>query len=1010
MKNRNFHILVILFLVFTNPIHSQSWNWSNPLPQGNNLNSSFFFSQQQGLVVGDAGTILFTTDNGVNWQKVTAPTYENLNSVCFPTVTTGYCVGRNGTVLKSTDGGFTWLAIPSGFNTNLNAVYFTSELTGYAVGDEGLICRTTDGGNSWNSQHWSNITFYSIHFPETNSGYIVGQDGLILKTIDGNTWIQQYYVGNYIYSLYFPSTLIGYAAGSSGIYKTTDGGQSWTKKSSGQLLHVHFINNTNGFAVGSDGLIMKTTDGGNTWETTQHNSSCALSSVFMTSSNSIFAFGYCGNILKTSNAGVTWQNISNASGLGFYGVHFPTPLIGYAIGGTMGHSLVYKTNNGGSSWEVLPFDPISTLLSTHFINADTGFITSETYYLFRTFNGGTTWDTVSLMMGPGESICFPNSDTGYVVGFGGQIRSTRDRGITWNTQNSNTTNNLRAVHFPSSKVGYISSWPGYGGDNVLVKTIDAGNTWFTIPCQYSASFSLFFTDDNTGYIIGGYGIMKTTDGGITWTNHPVPTQNMLLKIFFSTPNDGFAVGYNGTFLKTINAGESWELHPPMAYTTLDDIYFPIPTEGYIVGHNNTILKFSCINIQDPAGVIEGDTIVCPGQQAVQYTIPIIGGADYYVWTLPDGTVDTTQVNTLIINFSPFSQSGSLSVFGINLCSTGLTSSIFIQVQPLPVESGPITGLTEVCKGQKNVTYSVDTIQYAEEYIWTLPDGVIGNSNSNTITVEYTDAAISGLINVKGANSCGIGFKSTRYVNVKPLPGSVGPIYGPTSVCRTQGDLLYTVLDTPNTDSYIWVLPAGCNGDSFNNSILLAYSDTAQSGNLYITAENECGTSNTDSVWISVYGIPPTPVVSVINQILYSSAPIGNQWYVDNNMLPGDTNNYLSPTVTGDYHAIVTLSSCSSASSNIISNPLGIDIDYLNPNSVNCIALVINGILTLKSAYPDLFIKDIQLFNTEGKMLKTIQMNSRINEINLDIRNFPSQLFLIRLNTNMGVIYTRFIKV
>ena len=134
MKNRNFYILVILFLVFANPVHSQSWKWSNPLPQGNNLNSSFFFSPQQGLVVGDAGTIMLTTDNGVNWQKVTAPTYENLNSVCFPTVTTGYCVGRNGTVLKSTDGGFTWLAIPSGFNTNLNAVFFTSELTGYAVG------------------------------------------------------------------------------------------------------------------------------------------------------------------------------------------------------------------------------------------------------------------------------------------------------------------------------------------------------------------------------------------------------------------------------------------------------------------------------------------------------------------------------------------------------------------------------------------------------------------------------------------------------------------------------------------------------------------------------------------------------------------------------------------------------------------------------------------------------------------------------------------------------------
>ena len=52
------------------------------------------------------------------------------------------------------------------------------------------------------------------------------------------------------------------------IIKTIDGGYNWTVKSnasSDQLYSVSFIDENNGLAVGTNGIILKTTNGGIDW-------------------------------------------------------------------------------------------------------------------------------------------------------------------------------------------------------------------------------------------------------------------------------------------------------------------------------------------------------------------------------------------------------------------------------------------------------------------------------------------------------------------------------------------------------------------------------------------------------------------------------------------------------------------------------------------------------------------------------------------------------------------------
>src|SRR6266576_5057128 len=83
------------------------------------------------------------------WSPVSSGTTNNLNGAYLLSSGTGFVVGDAGTILKTTDAGATWAPLTSGTTNALYGVYFFDTSHGVAVGDQGLILRTTDGGNSW---------------------------------------------------------------------------------------------------------------------------------------------------------------------------------------------------------------------------------------------------------------------------------------------------------------------------------------------------------------------------------------------------------------------------------------------------------------------------------------------------------------------------------------------------------------------------------------------------------------------------------------------------------------------------------------------------------------------------------------------------------------------------------------------------------------------------------------------------------------------------------------------
>jgi photosystem II stability/assembly factor-like uncharacterized protein len=93
-----------------------------------------------------------------------------------------------------------------------------------------------------------------------------------------------------------------------------------------------------------------------------------------------------------------------------------------------------------------------------------------------------------------------------------------------------------------------------------------------------------FTDTNIGYAVGNNGkILKTTNGGVNWSQQISGTTNNISSVFFSDANNGFAVGNSGTILKTTDGGSNWVLQTSGITNEIRSVFFTDINTGYAVG-------------------------------------------------------------------------------------------------------------------------------------------------------------------------------------------------------------------------------------------------------------------------------------------------------------------------------------------------------------------------------------------------------------------------------------------
>ncbi|WP_224998449.1 T9SS type A sorting domain-containing protein [Cesiribacter sp. SM1] len=197
----------------------------------------------------------------------------------------------------------------------------------------------------------------------------------------------------------------------------------------------------------------------------------------------------------------------------------------------------------------------------------------------------------------------------------------------------------------------------------------------------------------------------------------------------------------------------------------------------------------------PAGIITGNTTVCYGASGVTYTIEAVTGATSYKWTVPAGAIFTQSSDGKAITVSFRTAAVGAATIGvtpINGLCYGTGSNLSITITSKPAAAGPITGVTDVCSGEKGVVYSVGAVSGAESYIWTVPPGAsfVQSSDGRTITVDFTTttAGTKGIY-VTPRNQCGDGARS-EFITTVYLPAAPNITSGLKSSKIENGTTVY----------------------------------------------------------------------------------------------------------------------------------------------------------------------------------------------------------------------------
>jgi photosystem II stability/assembly factor-like uncharacterized protein len=635
---KKLYILIIALAEMTGA-SPQGWKWLNPVPQGNKLNCVRFVDLNTGFGVGDYGAIIKTSDGGESWFLQDTPTLENLNSIYLIDPNNGVAVGTNGTILKTCSGGTTWNIQTSITSGVLSGVFFTSLNTGYIIGYNtfealGFILKTIDGGNTWSELYiielnpGEYIKLRSIYFTTDIIGFVVGEKTVnnyvwayLLSTNDGGlTWEENDYEFHQLNSVFFPSENIGYAVGSysgSGwVIKTTNSGTAWLEVDFAPeniyFISQHFTDENIGYLLGNDDIavtgsvIFKTTDGGLNWDAQNLLDGTMVYSLDFPSQTTGLAVGDYGFIFRTIDGGTSWL-IDNSVATGYLSSVFFTDVnTGFAGGAKQGYGnggAILKTTDAGGSWSVQNFDHY--ISSICFANTVSGYATGYAYdgaTIYKTTDSGNSWSSQvffeSVIL---NSIHCPDENNCYAVGaqfdgvelWNGIAYRTGDGGSNWTTV-FNDLSGLQDVFFTNPDTGYIIGNMSYLYSEIL-KTTDGGSEWISqiqLPYQYLQS--IFFIDENNGFAVGhnsydGF-FIKTTDGGNNWSEQVIPNSSIFYSVFFSDENVGYIVGQEGIIYKTTDAGEIWTMQESPTKNTFQSVFFTDENTGYIVGEGGTILK------------------------------------------------------------------------------------------------------------------------------------------------------------------------------------------------------------------------------------------------------------------------------------------------------------------------------------------------------------------------------------------------------------------------------------
>lgn len=296
--------------------------------------------------------------------------------------------------------------------------------------------------------------------------------------------------------------------------------------------------------------------------------------------------------------------------------------------------LFIYNNKALSQWDwIYPIITGNNLNKIKFVDNNIGFAVGDNGTILKTVNGGLNWITLNSGIKNGLiNIKFINSETGYITGTNGKIIKTTNGGANWIILNTNVPspqyNDIYGIDFFDINIGIaVGEGTGSGG-NIILKTVDAGQTWtYNLISEYGYNDDelrdVKYISQNTAIMTGGMiqsGLgsnrihtYKTTNNGINWTMVDDYLADIGWRISFVDVNTGFvftnSIGlpssphfYADNYMITTNGGNNWVTNNSFSLQTsgaIMDSYMLNSSTGWICTDKGVIKKSLTANSIPP---------------------------------------------------------------------------------------------------------------------------------------------------------------------------------------------------------------------------------------------------------------------------------------------------------------------------------------------------------------------------------------------------------------------------
>lgn len=348
--------------------------------------------------------------------------------------------------------------------------------------------------------------------------------------------------------------------------------------------------------------------------------------------------------------GDNWSQQTSGTNNELRSIHFINENEGWAAGANV---TLLHTVNGGATWSPVTntgVDSANGFNAVRMVNEDTVWVGGKACAI-RSTNGGTSWSGVQWTATAGipfqNRLCPASAETGWGVGPGPRthIRHRLSSSFNISTVFNEVTPEMNDVDFVSADQGWSV---GLSGEviHIASDTLSAQTSGTT-----QALNGVDMVDSTTGWIVGNNGtILKTTNGGGTWTGQSSGSVAHLRDVSFFDAQNGWAVGDGGTILGTHNGGATWT---PEASGVTDDllgVFAVTATVRYAVGADGTILAAGVVG-PDFSLVIEPATLTVNLRQTGSIPVTIVRSGGF----ARNVTVTAPDTKAIKVKLTPKSQ-------------------------------------------------------------------------------------------------------------------------------------------------------------------------------------------------------------------------------------------------------------------------------------------------------------------------------------------------------------------